>query len=124
MTDIDDLHNQRTQGCYIARYHEVVRQSVPALTESEWMACCDALNGVWLCDPLTGPGTLWAEIADADVLNGLGVKWGIDAQELARRLRAAPYASALAVIDVVERLWADPGAHFPTKLREWGILQP
>jgi hypothetical protein len=88
-----------------ARYREIIRRSVPALTEAEWMACADALNGVWLGDPVTGPPTLWMEIADADQLDGLGAKWGIDAQALAQRLRDAHYAAAMAVIDVVERPW-------------------
>lgn len=104
----------------VERYQTIVARSIPALTEAEWMATADALNGVALwheagCLP-------WLEVADADRLNGLGAKWRVDAQALARRLHDAPYASVVAVIDVVERLWARVGDDWPTLLRAWGAL--
>jgi hypothetical protein len=108
------------------RYQEMVRRSMPALSEREWMACADALNGVWLSSDAGGASltlaTVWAEIADADRLNGLGEKWGIDAQALARRLREAPYAEVVAVVDVVETLWSRPNTDWSARLRELGAL--
>lgn len=103
-----------------ARYLAVTAASLPALTEAEWMATADTLNGTWLDE-----GTIRyvaAEIADADRLNGLGAKWGIDAQALARHLGAAPYAVRLAVVEIVERLWAQPSADWPALLASWGVL--
>lgn len=100
------------------RYRECLRRSVPVLTEAEWMAVADALNGVWLAGDASHLAVVWAEIEDTDRLNGLGAKWGIDALALARRLRELPYAGLLAVVDVVERLWQDPGADWAVRLRD------
>ncbi len=105
------------------RYQEIVRRSMPELTEKEWFACADALNGVWLSDAAgMYLGEIWIEIADSDRLNGLGEKWGIDAQDLARRLRGMPFAAVLAVVDVVERLWAQPQSNWSDRLRLLGAL--
>lgn len=92
----------------IIRYGEIMRQECPAFTVSEWSAICDALNSCWL--QAEGPGTdparfIWAEIADADRLDGLGVKWGIDAAGLASRIQAMRYSEQCAIVDVVARFW-------------------
>lgn len=87
------------------RYTEILRRSVPTLSEREWMACADALHGVWLTDAGAYLAAVWIEIKDGDRLSGLGRKWGIDAHALAMRLREAPYAELVALVDLVERLW-------------------
>ncbi|MGH2367596.1 MAG: hypothetical protein ACRDI2_05300 [Chloroflexota bacterium] len=88
------------------RYLDIVQRECPVLTEAEWCAVCDALNGYWMegGDNL-GVRLMWAEIDDADRLNGLGVKWSIDAQALATRVQEMRVAEQVAVAEVVERFW-------------------
>ncbi len=93
------------------RYAQMISDALPDLEEAQWCAICDALNGVWMREGHSY-GFLWAEIADADRLNGLGDKWGIDAEDLAAHLRSLPLASTLAVVEVVERFWSR--AEMPT----------
>jgi len=88
------------------RYLDVVRRDCPALTQAEWCAVCDALNGYWM----EGAGNLgvrmaWAEVADADRLNGLGAKWGVDAPALAARMQRMSAGEQVALAEVVERFW-------------------
>lgn len=106
----------------IDRYQEVVARSIPELSESEWMACADALDGIALWRDAGHPAMVWAKVEGADQLSDLGAKWGIDAPALVARLRALPYAQSVALVDVVERLWADPGAGFRVRLRELGAV--
>lgn len=89
------------------RYDLLWRAAAPALTEAEWCAICDALNGVWLTEDTDGAphAFLWAEIADCE---GLGDKWSIDQDALAQRLRSASAPERIAVAEVVRRFWDDP----------------
>lgn len=93
-----------------ARYAEVCRRHCPTLTVQEWCACFDALNGVWLQSQASEEAGLltavWAEVYDADRLDGLGDKWSIDARALAERIRDMGYAEVVALVDAVERWWA------------------
>jgi hypothetical protein len=71
----------------------------------------DALNGVWLQSTDRDAAfltTVWAEIYDADRINGLGRKWHCDAKALAERIRDYDYATVVALVDAVERWWALP----------------
>jgi hypothetical protein len=94
-----------------ARYQEVCRRHCPTLTIAEWCAVMDALNGVWLrgsdheAESLTA---VWAEVYDADRLDGLGKKWRCGAKALAERIRDYDYATTVALVDAVERWWALP----------------
>jgi len=88
------------------RYLEIVRRDVPELAEAEWCALCDALDGYWMEGaPEPGLRFAWASIADADRLDGLGDKWGVDAQALAARVRDLPTGALVALAEVVERFW-------------------
>jgi len=93
-----------------ARYAEVCRRHCPTLTMAEWCACMDALNGVWMqatsAHEASRLTVVWAEVYDADRLNGLGAKWGCDAKALAERIREMDYATTVALVDAVERWWA------------------
>lgn len=84
------------------RYLAVVAAHCPKMSEDEWMAACDALNGACLRDDAS-IRFVWAEIADCA---GLGEKWSIDQFALAQRLRAMPLAEKVALIEVVERFWS------------------
>ena len=92
-----------------SRYQEICRRHCPTLTLAEWCAIMDALNGVWLQSTDRDAAFLasvWAEVYDADRLNGLGGKWQCDAKALAERIRDYDYATVVALVDAVERWWA------------------
>lgn len=86
------------------RYLKIIEAHKPDLTEAEWNACRDALNGVWINDAST-IAFAWASIYDADE-DGLGEKWGVDAQALAKRVREFDAATLVAFIESLETWWA------------------
>ena len=86
------------------RYLQIVGHDSPTWTEAQWSAVCDALNGCWLSDEAS-IRFAWAEVADADRLNGLGAKWGIDATALAAEIRDMTHGQRVAVVEIVERFW-------------------
>lgn len=90
------------------RYGWIIDKHKPELTEPEWNACRDALNGVWLRDT-DMLRMVWAEIADADKINGLGAKWEVDAQALSQRIRDMTPAETVALVEAVEAWWAEQG---------------
>lgn len=89
------------------RYAYVIERDCPKMTEAEWCAVCDALNGYWMDIGDLGVGVrmAWAEIEDADRLNGLGEKWGVDAHAIAMRLRDSTAGQQVAVAEVVQKFW-------------------
>lgn len=92
------------------RYSYVVERDTPELSEAQWCAICDALNGYWINGGDSGAGVrlAWAEIEDADRVAGLGEKWGVDAMALAAWLRGATAGQQVAVAEVVQRFWKHP----------------
>lgn len=86
------------------RYTAIMAAHTPALTELEWCAVCDALNGHYMDagDGLLGVRYAWASVADCE---GLGEKWGIDQAALVERLRALDVAGSVALAEVVQRFW-------------------
>jgi len=98
----------------LQRYYETCRRHLKALglSRRELALCCDALNGVWLtADTDSGAAQLaivWAGIADAIKLEGLADKHGVtDPAALIAKLQQASYADLVALVDLVERFWAD-----------------
>lgn len=94
----------------MGRYKAITAEAVPELTEPEWSAIVDALNGcgAWLSAGGHDPASfVWAEVADS-APDGLGEKWGVDCPALAERLKALPLAGRVAVWDVAARFWASP----------------
>ena len=92
----------------IDRYQWITADAMPYLTEAEWSLICDALNGCGTWISAGGPDPfpmIWAGVADSEQ-DGLGEKWGVDIQALARRLRELPLAGRAAVWDVAARFWA------------------
>ncbi len=102
-----------------ARYLALVARDSPTWTRAQWCAVCDALNGAWMSEEV-GIGFSWAEIADADRLNGLGEKWGVDAQALAAEIRALPFCAKVALIEIVERFWVHAGLETDAALHAAG----
>lgn len=95
------------------RYRALLDDATPTLTEAQWCAICDVLNGTWLiCDDIDGRGDpvqgAWASVADAEE-DGMGEKWNVDVSALAAALRDLPYAGQAAVCEVVRRFWKHPG---------------
>lgn len=110
---IDSYGGENLSGAIaglIDRYVAITTDALPELSEAEWSALCDCLNGcgVWLSagghDPFPH---VWAEVADS-AADGLGEKWSIDPARLAEQLRALPLAGRAAVWDVAARFWASP----------------
>lgn len=86
------------------RYLDIIRRDCPALTEAEWCALCDALNGYMASDG-SAVRMAWAEIADAGLIDGIGEKWEVDAQALAQRMRLMTAAEQTAIVEVTEAFW-------------------
>lgn len=89
------------------RYAWIIEEHKPELTEAEWNACRDSLNGTFLKDMFTLK-LVWANVDDADD-DGLGEKWGIDAKALARRIREMKPAELVSLVESVEAWWAEQG---------------
>lgn len=112
----DDREYNRSDAIRAAlqRYYELCRRHFAALglSRQELALCCDALNGVWL-DADTDQAAshlavLWAGVADAIQVSGLAKKHGVtDPSGLVTRLRNASYGDIVALVDFVERFWAD-----------------
>jgi hypothetical protein len=87
-----------------ASYLMIVADECPELTLGEWSAVVDVLNGA---DHAAERNLrfVWASIADADKLDGLGAKWGIDAQALAQRVRDMRLAQLIALTEIGQRYW-------------------
>lgn len=88
----------------LARYDRLVREHAPELTIGEWCAICDANNGAILDDIPRSVSYMWANVAD---YQGLGEKWGIDADRLAVTMRSWGYAQQIACAEIVQRFWSD-----------------
>lgn len=74
------------------------------LTTREALLIADALNGI-LMDVTTVP-LFWVQVQDTIILERLDKKWQVDGQALVEKLRNLNEIQALAIIDAVERFWA------------------
>lgn len=90
------------------RYLEIVRRNLPNWRTAEWCLAADALNGCWMHDsPGSALSIVQMEISDAVRLNGAAEKWAVDWAAFEPALAALTHTQAIAVIEVVERFWAD-----------------
>lgn len=99
------------------RYDEITHEAMPTLTENEWCAICDVLNGCsTLITSTPDPAQyVWAEVLDSEP-DGLNEKWNVDVKDLSECLRALSYAGKCAVWDVAARFWASPDLNkLPTR---------
>jgi len=87
------------------RYAELVERERPELSEGEWNFFRDILNGTSMLDSWS-VNYLGAEAEDAIRLTGADEKWEIDGKSLIKRIQRWSYAQKLAVVDAVERWWA------------------
>lgn len=110
---------------YVAdRYLEMVRRSMPALSQNEWMLIFDSLNGVMLSDSAQSIAGLWGGIDDSIQLDGLDKKWDVDGPALVERLRSLSYPAQVAIADTAERYWVkfrNRTVNFGEALKELGV---
>lgn len=95
----------------LERYYLLLERELAlvALSEAEWNLLRDASNGV-IWEPWSAATMLWANTEDAIRLDGLDEKWSVDGEALVRKLRNLSAGAVWAVIDAVERWWAEQSA--------------
>lgn len=81
---------------------------MPRFTVEEASLLCDALNGTWMHDWQAEQAREYfvAEIEDAVRLNGLDIKWEVNAAELVGKLRTMTPEEATALVSKVQDFWA------------------
>lgn len=96
------------------RWQALLSSSRPELTLDEWCAIAEANSGVWM-QSLTGdtPIPTLQLLGETDEAGGISpddpaVRWEVDAARVNQILTALPLAGRLAVLDVVEQVWANP----------------
>lgn len=92
------------------RYYEILRREriERMLSESEWNALRDMLNGTVSEPAGMCAGSLAMSWADS-LEDGIAEKWGLDPAGMAEKLRALTYPQELAAIEAVERWWREQG---------------
>ncbi|HAW58258.1 MAG TPA: hypothetical protein DCX03_04475 [Bacteroidales bacterium] len=91
----------------IGRYADIVKQHMPELAVNEWLFICDMLNGCDVAERQTM--FLHVDIRESGELDGLGVKWEVDYNDLAKRVESMNIAEITAIHDVVYRFWQNAG---------------
>lgn len=76
------------------------------LGEGEWNAIADVLNGCMITSEFPPQQYVALEVSDGDTLNGLGEKWSIDGQALARKISEMDDVSAWAVVFAARFFWS------------------
>lgn len=92
----------------LERYYLLIERELALLDLSgaEWNLLRDASNGV-IWEAWSAATMLWANTEDAIRLYGLDEKWEVDGEALVRKLRNLSAGAVWAVIDAVERWWAE-----------------
>lgn len=110
-------HNSVNKLCtMLIRYRAICKLDCPEMSENEWMACCDVMNGTWreaenyITDPAKFIGRSIKDSED----DGMGEKWGIDCKEFSARLDGMAYSSLCAIMEVVNRWWSDIETDYPS----------
>ena len=100
-TDADWTRSKRIDTV-ASRYAIVIAEAISkiSLSQSEWLAIMDALNGT-VFDAHTY-GMLEADIEDFD---GLGEKWAINQDLLVQKLHGLSIAQKVAIAEVADRFW-------------------
>ncbi len=90
----------------VLRYDALYRHLLPDFTREEWCAIMDANNGTipaYETTPETQLTLVWANLADSE---GMDEKWGVDCDDLVRRLRELSAPQSIAVVEAVYRFWS------------------
>ena len=114
IVDILDLDRDADSGeslsgritLIVDRYADIVSRHTPALSEGEWKAVMDVMNGYFagIGNP-DAPRWIWASVSDA-CTGDLAEKWQIDGPALVEKLRAMDYAAGVAVSEIARRFWS------------------
>ncbi len=84
------------------RYLEIVADAMPAFTLEEWCAIMGTNNGLQITGDWLSALHAWANVVDSPEVEE---KWGVDPDDLARRMRSLPLASRVAIAEAIERFW-------------------
>jgi len=118
-----DITDPFTQQQLDQAHEEFIALALRGLNLSRDEACavCDANNGFFVSEG--GWQHMWANIADADRLNGLSEKWEIDAEALVKKIREADLGSRYALAVAVKRFWDRCQEDTDVVLRDLGLIQ-
>jgi hypothetical protein len=95
-----------------SRYAGLLAGQRPNLTLDEWCAVAEDNNGIWtlsLADSFDGVGRVPLQFVEQST----AAKWQVDAAAINRVLADLSPAGRLAVVEVVERFWADESGRQP-----------
>jgi hypothetical protein len=111
----------------LQRYFEIVRHAAPQFAWEEWALIADANSGAALVDELLGVGprsavTMLLANVESYIEDGGDRRWPVDSDALRARLGELPFVGQIAVLDVLERMWAQPQSDWPALLRGWRLL--
>lgn len=84
------------------RYLAIMIDAMPEFTKAEWSAIMDVNNGLQITGDWLSAVHAWANVADSPEVDE---KWGVDHEDLARRMRTLPLASRVAIAEAIERFW-------------------
>ena len=90
------------------RYAEIIRRTrvEQKFSEAEMNALRDCCNGTIFAPAQLIAGAVLANFEDSAV-DGLYDKWGIDGLETARKLNALTFAEQVALVENIEKFWAE-----------------
>lgn len=96
---------------YTAMYTEKYadREIQGKLTENEWKALADSLNGSLIDGAFRfASSALVAHTEDADKYDGIGDKWGVDISRLCEKIAKLSCSQVEAIYRRVESFWDNP----------------
>lgn len=96
----DQSHSGRVTDI-IDRYAVMIAESLPDLSDDEWLSICDCYAGV--IDSTSGihmiPSVIFNEASN------LESRWDVDAKLLAERIREMSFAEQVAIAEFLDRFW-------------------
>lgn len=106
--------------------YKICNESVPDLSQNEWLAICDALNGHWYSYERGVESVLRSAIMSIhDSFIELDEKWSVDCRALAIKIAEMPLAQRFAVAQIARRFWTDkkPAENWAEKLNNIGAIK-
>lgn len=83
------------------------REVEPLFSDSEWMYMRDMLNSSMVTPEIGYIVYLRAQVEDADIYDGLGEKWKVDATALAEKISSLTEFQAYTVVKMVDAWWIE-----------------
>ena len=106
--------------------YKIGNESDPNLTQNEWLAICDALNGHWYSYERGVESVLRSAIMSIhDSFIELDEKWSVDCRALAIKIAEMSLAQRFSVVQIARRFWSDkkPAETWNEKLKNIGALK-